>query len=115
MTTVATLSGASPVSIAVASVGAVDQLYITTTTFKVMTANLSSTPAVATLYCGTGVSGSADGHCSAAQFGALGDVVNHAGVLIVADTGNGVLRSIDTASGTPLLPCLSVASPLVQQ
>jgi DNA-binding beta-propeller fold protein YncE len=105
--------GASPVSIAVVNSSSGDTLYITTTVFRVMSASVASVVVTATPFCGAGVSGNVDGHCSVARFGALGDIVSSLGTLYVVDTSAALIRVIDI--GTQVVSTLATIGDTIFQ
>ena len=98
--------GAAPVSIAVMSNNVTEQLFVTTSASSVWKVAMSGATGTSSWFCGVSLAGYADGHCSVAAFGTLGDVVYIAGDLIVADTSNNALRKIGVASSNcqPVTP-----------
>lgn len=84
----------------VPSSSAGDYLYVTTNAYKILMLNTSSSPVTATAFCGTGVKAFADGHCTTATFGTLGDVVTVGSALVVADVSNSALRQISLTTCT---------------
>jgi hypothetical protein len=102
------LLSAAPIGVAVLRTdAAVDTVAVTTAAQQVLLLTVDSaapTTATATLTCGkastSGGGGFADGACSLARFGTLGDVVAApSNRLYIADTSNNVVRILDVDKG----------------
>jgi hypothetical protein len=57
------------------------------------------------VFCGTGIAGTADGHCSVASFANATHMTRMGYVLYVVDSGSKTLRRVDIASGACCVVC----------